>query len=191
MHIRICPSSNIAVWSDRRRNQEAEGRRTGGALFHTSLETDCTRPGQGLYRLPLQSAGYCDTPLVLRLPLSIPLFLRAGPSSVLAPSLRFASVPATSSPPLRVLLSFTLCFSSRLVCRRRGRERSLHTGPPFLPSSNGRPFSLHPSRPCENYLRFSFPNVDVIFRVLSPDIGSLVGLNFGPLWGRFLEDLKT
>lgn len=81
------------------------------------LKTDCTRPGQGLYRLPLQSAGYCDTPLVLWLPLSIPFFFDRAPFRTLPSPLHPALLllQPLLRRPLRVLLSLPFLFSSSVV----------------------------------------------------------------------------
>lgn len=120
-----------------------------------------SRPRKGLYtarsgtvRLPLQSAGYCDTPPVLRLSPSHSLFLSSPkPSPPLLhpqPLPRFCS-SLSSSPPLRVLLS---PLPPLPLSRQHERRAACIPGHPFL-EQTACPLFPHVRTPRrENYLRF-------------------------------------
>lgn len=124
------------------------------------LKTDCTRPGQGLYRLPLQSAGYCDTPLVLWLPLSIPFFFDHAPFRTLLSPL-FTPLYFCSSLFFAAPYEFFFRYPSfSLLLSSPGYERSVHTGPHFA-TRRPAPFSPGPGDFASTRTLFtvSFPNV--------------------------------
>lgn len=134
------------------------------------LKTDCTRPVQGLYRLPLQSAGYCDTPLVLWLPLSIPFFFDRAPfrtlPSPLHPALLLLQPLLRRPPTSSSFATLPFLFSCRRLAMR-GACIPGHT----LPPDGLLPFLLvrETSRQRGHYSRFPFRMYSGILRVSRRD----------------------
>lgn len=123
-----------------------------------------SRPRKGLYtarsgtvRLPLQSAGYCDTPPVLRLSPSHPLFLSSPkpPPPLLHPN------PFPTSPLLFQPLFFAAPTSSSFtpssppLVEAAREESCLHTGPPFPRADGLSPFSPRPDASTRKLFTFS------------------------------------
>lgn len=157
--------------------------------------TPSSRPRKGLYtarsgtvRLPLQSAGYCDTPPVLWLPLSPFSFFTKTLSPLPHPSNPFltsssASVPASSSPPLRVLLSPLLLLPSP-PCWGSTRGACI-PGHPFLEQTACVPFSPRPDASTRKLFTFSSPPSPLTLTPLSLFLPfpSPLPLSFSPSHG--------